>query len=213
MIGVILAQGKGLRLRPITRVIPKNLIVINGKPIIEHQIDYLHKYGINNVYVITSGYEKVWENFRKSHDVTILSSPEPLGTAGCLTLLNVSDDMIVMNGDVLTTIDLNQLIRCDQQFIGCISLVKMRSPYGIVKVEKNYVVSFEEKPLLPHLINAGVYYFRPDVLDLVSEGDMFEDKVLPMLASLRLLGFVNYDNVEWRSIDSTKDIESSTRPQ
>lgn len=219
MHAVILAGGYGKRLRPLTDDKPKPLIEIAGKPIIEWQILWLKSFGINSFIVLT-GYK--WEilikwlseNEKRLGISTYFSiEEEPLGTGGALkkvkNLLKDENAFIVINGDIITDIDISQLKL--KESIVSISLVPLKSPYGIVETQGDKIVDFKEKPILENYwINAGVYLMSNKVFEyLPDKGDM-EKLTFPKLAKESLLTGVKFYNVYWRSIDTIKDIEEAS---
>ncbi|MEM0068689.1 MAG: NDP-sugar synthase [Saccharolobus sp.] len=217
MHAVILAGGYGKRLRPLTDDKPKPLIEVAGKPIIEWQILWLKSFGITSFIVLT-GYK--WEVLAKwlSENEKRLGisayfsiEEEPLGTGGALKkvekLLTDENVFIVVNGDIITDLDITQL-KLTQENIVTLSLVQLKSPYGIVETQGDKIVDFKEKPVLENYwINAGVYMMNNKIFDyLPNKGDM-EKTTFPKLAKESLLLGVKYRNVYWRSIDTIKDIE------
>ncbi|BDB98784.1 MAG: NDP-sugar synthase [Saccharolobus sp.] len=219
MHAVILAGGYGKRLRPLTDDKPKPLIEIAGKPIIEWQILWLKSFGINSFIVLT-GYK--WEilikwlseNEKRLGISTYFSiEEEPLGTGGALkkvkNLLKDENAFIVTNGDIITDLDISQLKL--KESIVTISLVPLKSPYGIVETQGDKIVDFKEKPILENYwINAGVYLMSNRVFEyLPDKGDM-EKTTFPKLAKESLLTGVKFYNVYWRSIDTIKDIEEAS---
>lgn len=219
MHAVILAGGYGKRLRPLTDDKPKPLIEIAGKPIIEWQILWLKSFGINSFIVLT-GYK--WEilikwlseNEKRLGISTYFSiEEEPLGTGGALkkvkNLLKDENAFIVTNGDIITDLDISQLKL--KESIVAISLVPLKSPYGIVETQGDKIIDFKEKPILENYwINAGVYLMSNRVFEyLPDKGDM-EKTTFPKLAKESLLTGVKFYNVYWRSIDTIKDIEEAS---
>jgi len=219
MHAVILAGGYGKRLRPLTDDKPKPLIEIAGKPIIEWQILWLKSFGINSFIVLT-GYK--WEilikwlseNEKRLGISTYFSiEEEPLGTGGALkkvkNLLKDENAFIVTNGDIITDLDISQL-KLKESMV-TISLVPLKSPYGIVETQGDKIVDFKEKPILENYwINAGVYLMSNRVFEyLPDKGDM-EKTTFPKLAKESLLTGVKFYNVYWRSIDTIKDIEEAS---
>src|SRR5574337_1118588 len=148
---VILSGGMGKRLRPLTDYLPKPLVPIDSTPIIEWQVRYFKKYGIDEM-IICAGYraEQIVRFFEsKNFDVKLSFSIEkkPLGTGGAI--LNArkyigSDDFFAVNGDVITNLDLNKLKRHPNS----IAVIPLRTSFGVVHLNANQVEMFEEKPEL-----------------------------------------------------------------
>lgn len=220
MKAVILAGGEGKRLRPLTDSVPKPLVMINGKAIIDWQIDSLMKLGVNE-FVVLGGYKngELQAHFSKHHaKATILVEEKPLGTAGAIKAAAKAiggEDFIVMNGDIMTDLDLTPMLSGGEGILAKIALVPMVSPYGVVKTFGDKVTGFEEKPMLRDVyINAGIYWLSNKVLDMMPEVGSIEKDVFPKLAAEGKLGFFRFQihNRFWKSIDTIKDYEeASTR--
>jgi len=219
MKAAILAGGFGKRLRPYTNTVPKPLIKVGGKPIIEYQVEWLKKQGIKE-FIFLVGYksEKIIEYFGNGdrHGVKIEYSieKEALGTGGAIKnaqdYLANEDLFIVLNGDILTDLRILPMLQAiSKDVIGILALVPLPSPYGIVEFnDENYIIRFREKPLLDeYWINAGVYLFRKDILNYLPDKGDIEKTAFPQLADEGLLKAVKYQGVFWRSIDTFKDIE------
>ena len=225
MLGVILAGGFGKRLRPLTDKIPKNLIEINNKPIIQYQIEWLKKQGIKRFLILTGYLSKLMIEYLgdgRELGVKIMYSEEkePLGTGGAVKnaykYLIKENNFILLNGDIITNIDIYPLIESMNKYsdcIGVLSTVPLPSPYGIIEFDRNGVIrKFIEKPLIEdYWINAGVYLFNKDILNYLPEKGDLEKTTLPKLAELGKLRVVKYMGVLWRSIDSHKDLDMVSR--
>jgi NDP-sugar pyrophosphorylase family protein len=220
MKAVILAGGIGKRLRPLTDQRPKPMIEVLNIPIIEWQVKWLKKHGISEV-VICVGYMKeqiidhIGSGARLGVRVGYAVEEEPLGTGGALknaeTLLTGQDSFFMVNGDILTELDPNQLnVNSNHQSL---ALVPLRSPFGVVELDSNSkVLGFVEKPRIrDRWINAGVYRFTPQVFAYLPENGNIEVTALPALAKEGKLNATKFENVFWRSIDSHKDIEEAAR--
>ena len=205
----------GKRLRPITDYIPKPLIPIKNIPIIEWQIRYLKKFGVKDV-VICTGYKKEFiENYLSVQDmqVNILFSVEdtPLGTGGAIKRAgNLIDEesFLVINGDVITDIDLTTMITM-QTTKNCIASINLQTKFGILETDdKDIITGFREKSVIPNLwMNAGIYRLQRAILpDLPDVGDI-EKTTFPAYAQDNKLKIVKFGSVRWHSIDSFKDIE------
>ena len=218
---VILAGGLGKRLRPLTEDKPKPLVEVCGRPILEWQIIWMKQYGFRE-FVLLLGYakERVIEYIGSGRSLDIKVSyvveDEPLGTGGAIknaeSILRNEDWFIVMNGDIITSIDPRPLIESvvkDPNAVAGVALVPMRSPYGIVKVENGYVKEFIEKPTLEYLINAGVYVMKPKVFEYLPEKGDIEITAFPRLAQERKLKAWIYRDIYWKSIDTLKDLEEA----
>jgi len=212
---LILSGGLGRRLRPITDYLPKPLVPIDGIPIIEWQIRYFKKFGIKD-FVICSGYrsDQISNHLsQKNLNVDIQFSIEKtsLGTGGAIKNARKfldEDAFYVINGDVMTNLDLKKLGMQKNS----IAVVPLRTAFGIVHLMGNKVEKFEEKPKLSNYwINAGLYYLEKEIIKLLPKIGNIETTVFPKLAAMNNLHAVKYEKVFWHSIDSHKDIEECTK--
>lgn len=197
----ILAGGKGSRMLPLTANMPKPLLKVQGKTFLEHNIDFLKRFGIRDI-IISVGYlkEQIIDKFKdgSAYDVHITyieEDPEqPLGTAGPLRRakdLLKDDSFVVLNADEIKDINLEQIYRNHLQSEGlatiALTTVKDPSIFGVALLDGSRIVRFVEKPTLgtepSKLINAGLYVFEPQVLDMIPDGfAMLEVEVFPKLA-------------------------------
>ncbi|MDE1860377.1 MAG: nucleotidyltransferase family protein [Candidatus Micrarchaeota archaeon] len=218
MKAVILAGGYGKRLRPLTDTIPKPLIEIAGKPIIDWEISWLHKCGINS-FVILCGYlkEKLITHLDgRKEDMEFVYSheDEPLGTGGALRrakdLLKGEEQFAMFNGDTISNIDIRK-IRLKDDEVASIGLVPLRSTYGITVLEGDKIVSFMEKPLLSeYWMNAGVYVMSSRIFDYLPQGSgSLETSTFVELSKEKLLGAHRFKDAYFKSIDSIKDVEEA----
>lgn len=220
---IILAGGYGKRLRPLTDRTPKPLLNVGSKPIAVWQMELMKRYGVKR-FVLCVGYKR--EMFREvigdgsslGVQVFYAEEKEPLGTGGAIKnageYVREEDYFFVLNGDILTNIDPRPLAGklMDEDAWAAIALVRLPSPYGIVEVDENGLVKrFVEKPALPYWINAGIYCFKPPVLELLPDKGDIERTTLPLLAEKGRLVAVTYERVFWRSIDTHKDLEKAQK--
>lgn len=203
MKAVILCGGLGTRLRPLTYEIPKVMIPVRGKPVLEHLLDLLKKEGVEEV-ILSVRYlkEKIQAHFGDGNQfgirVSYLKEDSPLGTGGPLRLLPPQkESFIVSNGDELKDISIRRMLEEHKRnrALATIALTTVENPtaYGVARLEENKIIEFLEKPLNPpsNFINAGFYILEPEVIDLVPQGfAMLENDVFPKIASQgRLFGF------------------------
>jgi len=199
---VILAGGKGTRLYPITKEIPKPLLPVNRKPIINHLVDLFLRHGINDIaLLISKDFREDFEWWKKRYypeeKITIFEEEQPLGTFGGLCFLRDwlgKDDFFLTNGDELKDIDLQEMGRfhnklaASYKIIGTIALLEVPNPkeYGVVLCDAHSVKDFLEKPENPpsNYINSGLYLFSSKIID-EHPGPKFlmiEKDVFPILA-------------------------------
>lgn len=175
---VIMAGGEGMRLRPITETIPKPMVDIGGVPLLERQIQRLVKAGIRKVYLSVNFLSHVIEDhFGDGADfgleIRYLREREKLGTAGALSLLpeQPSGPIIVMNGDILTTSDFENLFAFHRSHDAYITVAavdyRMNIPYGVINTAGVFVRGLAEKPSQRFLCNAGIYAVSTQALGLL----------------------------------------------
>ncbi len=221
MKAVLLAGGFGKRLKPLTNDRPKPMIEVSGVPILEWQIDWLHKNDINEV-IICVGYlhevvvKHVGSGKKFGVKVGYSVEEEPLGTGGALknaAPLLSGPNFLALNGDIITDLDPWKLVDdLTKDVMGSIASVPLSSPYGIIEVEKGFTKGFREKPTLrDYWINAGVYCLSTDIFDILPDNGNLEATTMPKLASEGRLKVTKYDEVNWRSIDTHKDIEEAEK--
>jgi NDP-sugar pyrophosphorylase family protein len=181
-IAVVMAGGKGTRLRPITEHIPKPMVKVAGRPILEHIVCHLADAGISKIYLAVNYLgETIEAHFGNGSDFGIeikyIREEKPLGTAGALSLLpeRPSDPILVMNGDLVTQFDVQQMIG-NHEAGGYAMTVGVRDyrvdiPYGVVdwNETKKRVDGISEKPMRTYLVNAGVYLINPELLEFIEK--------------------------------------------
>ena len=216
MKALILAGGRGKRLRPLTDKIPKSLIPINKKPLIQYTINYLKKFGINEI-IICAGYKSTQiQNFlkkKKNFGCKIEYSIEksPLGTAGAIrnAIKNLSgESFLVINGDVITNIDLKKILKKPNT----IAANELKTKFGTMKIKNNKILKFNEKTDVENVwMNPGLYHLSTDILKILPHKGSLEGEIFPKLAKKKSLHTIKFKNVLWHSIDSFKDIELSSQ--
>lgn len=176
---VIMAGGFGTRMRPHTHQCPKPLLLVAGKPMLEHIIERAKLEGFSH-FVLAIHYlgEMIEDYFgngeRLQVKIDYLREPTPLGTAGALSLLNPRPDapFIVTNGDVITDIRYGELLDFHIHHAAVATMAvrahEWQHPFGVVKMQGLNIIEFEEKPIARSHINAGVYALSPDALDVLA---------------------------------------------
>ena len=216
MKALILAGGRGKRLRPLTDKIPKSLIPINKKPLIQYTINYLKKFGINEIIICTGYKSNQIQNFlkkKKNFGCKIEYSIEksPLGTAGAIrnAIKNLSgESFLVINGDVITNIDLKKILKKPNT----IAANELKTKFGTMKIKNNKILKFNEKTDVENVwMNPGLYHLSTDILKILPHKGSLEAEIFPKLAKKKSLHTVKFKNVLWHSIDSFKDIELSSQ--
>ncbi|MBL7909553.1 MAG: NTP transferase domain-containing protein [Bacteroidia bacterium] len=195
MKAIILAGGLGSRLKPFTEAIPKPLLPIGEKAVLEIQIENLKKHGFDEIILATNYKSDYISNFfgdgsKYGVKLTISKEDIPLGTAGPLTLLkqDLTEPFLVMNGDVLCTVDFSKLYNfaLNNNSHLTISIKKLITPFefGNILFNGDYVTSIQEKPDLVNFILAGIYIMKPGIFNFIPDNTYFGmDKLISALLS------------------------------
>lgn len=183
---VIMAGGKGIRLRPYTNDIPKPLLELNNKPIICHNIDRLRLYGVRDFHVSVNHLaDKIINYLDKAYEdsdinISYIKEDIPMGTIGSLSLVNdfENEHIFVMNADLLTTIDfedfyLNFLSSKSDLSVASFN-IKIDVPYAVLDTKSERISSFTEKPTLTYYSNAGIYLFKKKLIKLIPQNQSFD---------------------------------------
>jgi dTDP-glucose pyrophosphorylase len=177
---VIMAGGKGSRLHPQTENRPKPMLLVAGIPILEHIIKRARSQGFNHFIVAINYLGQIIEDYFKDGQkfgvkIEYLREDVPLGTAGALSLLSRKPEraFIVTNGDVITDINYSDFLEYHAVQNAAVTVAvhthEFQIPYGVVQINGLEVESYEEKPIVSSLINAGVYALDPEVLGFITE--------------------------------------------
>lgn len=205
----IMAGGKGERLMPLTKDTPKPMLPVGEKPMLEHTVNHLKKYGIKNIYLCVNYLKNVIQDYFKDGSDRNLSikyvcEDKPLGTLGALKLAGELEHnyILLMNSDILTNIDLNRFfktfISSGADMAVATSSYHVDVPYGILEVDSNNQVnSLKEKPRYTYYSNAGIYLIKKELLSLVPENEFYNvtdlmDKLISnnkKLVSYPILGY------------------------
>jgi NDP-sugar pyrophosphorylase family protein len=182
--GVIMAGGYGTRLMPLTEHVPKPMLPVNGRPLLEHTLAKLHRSGIRSVNVATHHLSaSIMEHFKDGSDFGVeleyFEETEPLGTAGGLAKMTAgTDPLLVINGDVLTSVDVRAMLDFHREHHALLTVgvrqYDIEVPFGVVDTSGVRVTGIQEKPVLRHFINAGIYMVDRPVCRLVPEGKRFD---------------------------------------
>jgi NDP-sugar pyrophosphorylase family protein len=223
MKAVILAGGKGTRLGPYTKILPKPLVPIGDMPILEVLLRQLKRSGVDEV-VITVGYlAGILQAFfgdgsRLGLRITYSVEELPLGTAGPLSLIKgIDESFMVVNGDVLTTLRYSDLVQAhiNQKAMATIAVHcrTVHIDFGVVKSDDDHrIIGYSEKPSYEYLVSMGVYVFHPGVLELIPYNQYldFPDLVLKMInAGEKVIGFP-YSGY-WQDLGRPDDYELASK--
>jgi len=210
---VIMAGGRGTRLDPFTKILPKPLIPIGDKPVIEIIMERFSKYGLNK-FIISLNYkgEMIKTYFLENRNqidyhIEYIEEKEFLGTSGVLSLMHdkLKDTFVVSNCDIITDANFESLLKYHKDkknkatILAVIRSVKI--PYGILKIQNGYLDEILEKPEYSFIINAGVYVLEPDIVKLVPKEKPINMPNLLMLAKERGMKVSVYPvNCSWFDI-------------
>ncbi|MDI4650356.1 nucleotidyltransferase family protein [Cohnella hashimotonis] len=182
---MLMAGGLGTRLSPLTDSIPKPLLKVGGKPLLETILESFIASGFEKFYLSVNYKSEMVESYfgdGSKWGVTIryVRESKRMGTAGALGLLETipSEPMIVMNGDLLTKVNFNQLLEFHHEHRAlatmCVRNYEYQVPYGVVNVDKHKLIGLVEKPSQHYFVNAGIYVLNPEVIKQIPS-DIFYD--------------------------------------
>ena len=183
---IIMAGGRGTRLHPYTKDLPKPMLELNKKPIIAHNIDRLIYFGVKNFYVSVNHLKEQIINFlndyyrNKNIKINFLEEDKPLGTIGSVALQKkyLHDDLLVLNADILTNIDFEDFFLSYQKnhsdmAVGAFN-VKIDIPYAVMETKGEIIKSFIEKPSYIYHSNAGIYLFKQKFIKKIPSNQPFD---------------------------------------
>jgi NDP-sugar pyrophosphorylase family protein len=229
---IVLAGGKGSRLRPYTDTLPKTLIEIpgTGRTIIEHQLDWLAAEGVTDVVISCGHLSEVLEAWIARTDlpvrVTTAVEETELGRGGGLKfaarrLPRPDEPWYALNADIWTRFPLRDMadLHARSGVLGTLALARPRIPWGVIELDGDaaipggsLIADFVESPATPWPVNAGVYVFAPEFTPLLPDLGDHERTTFPALArERRLAGYLIPEGVYWRAIDTAKDLEAAAR--
>jgi len=220
MSAVVMAGGFGQRLRPLTKNLPKPMLPVGDKPLLEIMIQNLKESGIHRVHVSTyfQG-DKIIKHFGNGDDlgveISYLTEDQPLGTAGILSQLNGSDEPIfVINGDILTRIDFRSMLAFHNDHKADLTVAvrqyDLEVPYGVLECNGPHVNKISEKPTYRFFVNAGIYILQPESYRLIPEDQPFDmTELIEVLISARR-AVVSYPITEyWLDIGHHADYQKA----
>ena len=217
---VIMAGGYGTRLKPLTNDVPKPMLPVGEKPLLEHMVSQLKTAGIKSLSV-TTHYKKelITEHFKDGSDfgiaINYVEEDAPLGTAGALSLIKRPDGpLLVINGDVLTRIDFGAMLSFhrEHQAEMTVGIRKFETlvPFGVVERDGVDITGITEKPVITQFISGGIYLMNPDALQLIPERKPYDmPELLNALISSgkRVVGFPIREY--WLDIGRVEDYEKA----
>lgn len=182
---VLMVGGLGTRLSPLTDHIPKPMLKVGEKPILETIIEGFKRYGYTN-FILSVNYKKeIIQNYFQNGaslgvSIRYIEETKRMGTAGALSLLKEkpSKPFFVMNGDLLTQVNFDQLLQFHEEHHSvatmCVREFNYQIPYGVIETEGSNLTGIEEKPIHKYFVNAGIYVLDPEVLECVPEDNYYD---------------------------------------
>lgn len=217
---VIMAGGLGTRLRPLTEDLPKPMLPVGGKPLMEFVIEQLRQVGIRRVNVTTHYKpEKISDHFGDGSsfgvELNYVNEDMPLGTGGALGLIDKpTESMLVINGDILTKVDFRAMLAYHLEHRAVMTVAvkqyDIKVPYGVIECEGSRVCALKEKPQMHFLVNAGVYLLEPTVYEFIPNGKHFNmtDLIQWLLAADHIVA--SFPIIEyWLDIGQLPDYEQA----
>lgn len=217
---VIMAGGKGTRLYPYTKILPKPLIPIGDTPIMERIMNKFVEYGMNK-FLISVNYKKnmiksYFADTEHQYDVAFIEEETPLGTGGSLYLMKdkLDDQFFVSNCDILIDADYSDIVdfhnKNDFDITMIASLKNDQIPYGVLQLdEEGLLESSEEKPEFSYLVNTGMYLFNNDILDFIPENTAIDLPTIIMAAkdAGKRVGVYPVSENSWLDMGQIKEME------
>lgn len=175
---IVMAGGKGMRLRPLTENIPKPMLKVGNKPILQTIVEKFKECGYENFIMCVNYRSKIIKNYfgdgkKFGVEIEYINEKKMMGTAGALSLFKrrPKESFFVVNGDLLTNLDFEKMldfhIEHDAKATMCVSEYNIESPYGEVKLNNENIISIEEKPTHKIFVNAGIYILDPKCIELI----------------------------------------------
>jgi NDP-sugar pyrophosphorylase family protein len=211
---IILAGGRAERLGDAAGGKPKALVEVGGKPLVAYQVEQLAAAGVDRVLVSCSAGQEdlVQEALGEiGPEIVPVGEPEPLGRGGGIRFAAAErrggGDLYALNGDELVDVDLVRLLEQHRasSAAATITVVPLRSPFGIVELDEDLVTGFREAPRLEHWVSCGVYVLGEEALERFPERGDHETTTFPELAAEGRLRAYRHDGV-WLTVNTPKDL-------
>jgi perosamine synthetase len=181
---MVLAGGDASRLYPLGDDLPKPMLPVGNRPLLELTVQQLSRAGIHQIYLTTHHKtEKIVEHFGDGHkfgvEINYLDENQPRGIAGCLSMVEAGPKpLLVMSGDILTKVDFRAMLDFHQEQKASLTIAvrqhEFHIPYGVVDIQNGFVGSIAERPALKRFIDAGIYLLSPEVLSLIPQDQPYE---------------------------------------
>jgi NDP-sugar pyrophosphorylase family protein len=211
---IILAGGKAERLGDAAGGRPKALVELAGRPLAAYQVEQLAAAGVTRVLVsCADGQEGAFKTALGGigPEVVAVPEPEPLGRGGGIRYAaqtrREQGDVFALNGDELVDVDLSQLLALhrERQSAATITVVPLRSPFGVVDLDDDLVTGFREAPRLDQWVSCGIYVLGEEALERFPERGDHETSTFPELAAERRLHALRHEGV-WLTVNTPKDL-------
>ena len=214
---VIMAGGQGTRLLPLTNIIPKPLVPISERTIIEEIMDKFVAVGCNNFYISVNYKADTIKNFFKDkdkYDVQFIQEDKPLGTAGALYLLkdDLEGTFFVSNCDILADVNFVDLVNYHKENANVLTVVSVLKnysiPYGTLETKENGILtSLKEKPELVYQINSGVYLLESQIFDFICDGEFIHitDLIQRLLNAGKRIGVFPISDGSWSDMGNWEE--------
>jgi dTDP-glucose pyrophosphorylase len=222
-VAIIMAGGKGERLKPLTDNIPKPMVKVAGKPILERLILHLMSHGIREIYLAVNYKQEIIHDYfgdgrHFGVKIEYISEKIPMGTAGALSLLRSKskDPLIVLNGDLVTQFDVTRMLEAHVINKNSLTVGEYKYlhtiPYGVLKIEKDRVAAITEKPLEWWHVNSGIYIMDVDLIPRIPKNEYF---TMPQLIERcielkRRVGAFEIEE-EWLDVGKLSELEKARK--
>ena len=220
---IIMAGGRGTRLRPLTKILPKPLIPVNNKPMIEHIIENFNLFNFKNFNLIVNHQAELirsyFNSLRRKYKINFTKEKKPLGTVGGLSLIKkrLSENFILSNCDTLFKIDFQKFyeyhISSQNQITLVVSNKTYEFPYGICKIKSNKLISIDEKSKFTYLASAGLYFIRRDIVKLLKKNKFFDmtDLIKLCLRKRLKVGTFSIDSKDWTDLGQLSELKKFSK--
>jgi dTDP-glucose pyrophosphorylase len=212
---IIMAGGYGKRLGALTNKCPKALLKFNNKPLLQHIIEYIKKNNFCNIQISVFFLKKMVKNFilKKNYldlKFNFIEEQYPMGTIGSIGLIKkISNNFIVLNCDVITDVDLSELLKSHKKNKSILTIgvkhFQYRNPYGVIISKNNKFISFKEKPEFNFTINAGIYVFNKKIISIINKLNLknIEDLITALKnKNYKILTYPIFEN--WHDLGQSK---------
>jgi dTDP-glucose pyrophosphorylase len=212
---VIMAGGYGKRLGAFTKKCPKALLKFNNKPLLQHILEHVKKNNFYNIQISVFFLKNMIKNFISKKNnfslkVKFIEEKNPMGTIGSIGLIkNISDNFLVLNCDVISEVDLNELLKFHKKNKSILTIgvkhFQYKNPYGVIVSKKNRFISFEEKPEVNFTINTGIYIFNKKIIPIINKSNIknIEDLITSLVnKNYKILTYPIFEN--WYDLGQDK---------